>query len=266
MPTTLALSLLALLADPPQLAAAPPAPLCLPIADPGPNWWTPTRNGLSWSGAAKRSVHTDETAATLRGFWTPGREVASFEVRVAHDPSIDPDDDAVIVMVSDATGTVPELFIRFTPLLDCTAPGSCTGAGAPLAVDAISYAEASMTTSLTWSPASTSNPSTDLVVTHPWVTLVPVDGDHTWSLQFSLSLPTVAGAIEGERRIFVDAVAWDPGITSATWYEHTLTCTPSSFATDDCALPLGIADQLPVDIDFGALAQTWSAVTIGPCW
>ncbi len=262
MPRTVAFSLACLLVAAPQLAHAAD-PLCLPSVDPGPNWWTPSRKGPDWSGAVKRGVVTEQTRATLRSVWTPGRDVASFEVRVAHDPSIDPDHDAVIVMVSDASGTVPELYIRFSPLLDCVTPGSCTGAGAPLAADAIEYAEASMGISLSWSSVSPDNPDLDIVVTHPWVSLVPADGDHTWTLQFALSLPTTGGAIDGDRRIFVDALAWDPGVTSGTWYEHPLTCTSSSLITNDCALPLGISYTLPFDVGFGALAQTWSELSVG---
>ena len=199
MPRTVAFSLACLLVAAPQLAHAAD-PLCLPSVDPGPNWWTPSRKGPDWSGAVKRGVVTEQTRATLRSVWTPGRDVASFEVRVAHDPSIDPDHDAVIVMVSDASGTVPELYIRFSPLLDCVTPGSCTGAGAPLAADAIEYAEASMGISLSWSSVSPDNPDLDIVVTHPWVSLVPADGDHTWTLQFALSLPATGGAIDGDRQ------------------------------------------------------------------
>lgn len=239
-------------------ALAAPDTLCLPDAGANePAWWNPglsaTKKEARWAGALVRKHAAGTHAARVRALWSPSSERVFFELRVAGDPTLDPDHDAFVVALGDETGTTPELLIRFAPNLDCGG-GACADPGAPLDATAVTYAEATVLTSITWSPLSPTTPSGDFTVEHPWVV---VDAAGTWTLSFALHVPVdAAGDIRPDLRIYGNALAYDPGITSGTYHEHPLLCRSSSISTNDCSLAPGFT--VPDDLPVGNLEDSWS--------
>lgn len=252
----------------PALAAA--EELCLPDASPTPDWWSPglstIKREVRWNGALVRKLDAGHVHARMRAVWSPAADQAFFEFRVAGDPSLDPAHDAVLFAISDPTGSDPELFVRFDPLLDCADPTDCDRGGIPLSDAAIHYAEATTQgTSWTWSAPSETNPSAELVVEHPWIAVDTTAAGTTWTLSFALSLPTDGGGEPIARRIFADAVAYVPGPTSGTIHELPLTCTSTSMTSNDCLVFVTGLDEVPQDLPIATIPDAWARVDAGIC-
>jgi hypothetical protein len=242
--------------------------ICLPIANPHPDWWSP---GLSaqqrearWAGASVRKQVVGSRVARVRAVWSTS-DTIYVEVRVAGDVSLD-DEDAFVMAISDAAQTLPELYVEFHPLEDCPAWTDCDGAGVALDPASIAFAEGSSSgISLTWSPLSSTNPSADFTIEHPWVVTSAVGSTFTWTLSFALTVPTDGAGDFVDRLFYGNAIAYDPGIISATYYELPLWCTPSSVISNDCLMYSGASPELPGDLPWGAMLDTWSLVEAGAC-
>ncbi len=250
------------------VANASPGELCLPDADPGPSWWTsgiePERQVAQWEHALGRKLSHGASLGRMQALWSPATQLANFEFQVSGDPSLDPLEDTVIVAISDRSGTEPELFIQFLPLQDCAVATDCDDSGIALDPSAIYYSEASSVgTSYTWSPLANANPSVDLEILHPWVTVEDDGASVTWTLRFALALPVFGDEIADDRRVYGNAVQYDPGFTSGTYVEFPLACTPTSGTTNDCLMMetpgFDMIDGLPI----GIIADAWPRLASG---
>lgn len=238
-------------------AVAAPDTLCLPDAGANePAWWNPglsaTKKEARWAGALVRKHNVAGGTARLRALWSPASERLFVEVRVGGDTTIDPDHDAFVVVLGDAAAIYPELLIRFAPVAGCLG-GACAYPGAALDASAVVFSEATVLTSITWSPLSPTTPSGDFSVEHPWV----VADASGWTLSFALHVPVdAAGDVRPEQRIYADVLAYDPGFTSGTFVEHPILCTPTSVISNDCSLFPGF--EAPADLPVGILEEAWS--------
>ena len=244
--------------------------LCVPDTQQGPQWWNPALSANAkearWSGATVRTQTTGPYAASVRTIWKPALETVYFEFSVQNDRALDADD-VVLVALGDASGTLPELFIRFAPVAGCGNVGDCDGNGAALDPSAVEFSEATFGgTSITWSPMSTSNPSADFVVDHPWVVVEPVGSAFDWTFSVALQVPVDgSGEIGPDQRIYGNAVMIEPGPTSDTLFEFPLLCTPSSVTSNDCLIYAGPGADVPFDLPIGNMTDSWPVMESGGC-
>jgi hypothetical protein len=241
--------------------------VCLPTANPHPDWWSPglgaQQKEARWSGAAVRKQIVGSRSARLRSVWSS--DTIYVELRVGGDATLD-DEDAFVMAISDAAQTLPELYVEFHPLEDCPQWTDCAGAGVALDPASISYAEGSSSgSSLTWSALSSTNPSSDFTIEHPWIVTSAVGSTYSWTLSFALTVPTDGSGDFVDRLFYGNAIAYDPGFTSGTYYELPLWCSPSSLSSNDCLVYSGPSPELPADLPFGAMLDTWPLVEAGAC-
>ena len=125
-----------------------------------PEWWDPALTAAQretrWTGAA--AIYDIGSVAPPLGsgrvIWDASSQRLFFQFDVDGDPSLDYDQDIVMLTVSDPTGTEPDLYIQFRPVHDCNPWSSCSGLGAPVASSWVEYSQATVGTSVTWSPLS----------------------------------------------------------------------------------------------------------------
>ncbi|MCX4247426.1 hypothetical protein [Paraliomyxa miuraensis] len=234
-----------------------------------PEWWNPglseSQHEVRWNGA---TVRTDDDSATpelgrSRMIWDKSSRTVFFELEVNGDPSVDANQDLVLLSVANAAGTAPELFISFQPLRGCTTVSNCTGNGAALSTSAIRYSAASASgTSVTWGPLSGTNPNPAFTIDHPWVQVRPVTSGGTttynWTLRFAMQVPVESGHVRPNLRIYGNAVMYMPGPTSGTAVEMPLLCNPSSPTSNDCLMfSSGSTSSLPESLPTGNMGATW---------
>lgn len=229
-----------------------------------PEWWNPAltedQRETRWTGAA---ALTDAGSAVPelgsgRVIWDAPSQRLFFEFEVDGDPSLDANQDLVMLAVSDPTGTEPDLYMQFRPVHDCSPASACASPGVPLSTSWVEYAQADNSgTSPTWSALSTTNPSADWTVHDPWVQVdTHISGGntyHRWSLKFALEIPVDGGTGEAwpDLRVYGNSVMYMPGPTSGSAVEFPLLCEPGSPLSDDCIvysvgnapLPAGIPDE-----------------------
>lgn len=262
------LTLLAGFAAPVAPVAAAVDDVCLPDAQPAPDWWSPmlsaAKREARWKHAWVNQLDDGTHAARMRAIWSPQGDAVYVEVRVDGDPALDAEGDAFVLAITDDSQSAPQLLIRFTPVSGCANWFDCDGAGAALGASAIHYAAATMGTSLTWTALDEVNPSTDFAVAHPWV-VVERSATFSWTLSFVLEVPTDGSGDFVGRRLYGNAIAYDPGVTTGTFYELPLLCTPTSLTSNDCLLYSGPAPQLPQALPVGIIADAWPLVEAGAC-
>lgn len=248
-------------------AHAAPEAICLVEADPAPDWWTPgitaARRESRWSGADVHEQTDGTRTARLRSIWSPQWDKIYFELRVEGDVALD-DEDAFVLAISDVAQTVPELYVEIHPNEQCPHWSNCS-AGEALDASSITYAEATAgVSSLTWGDLTEDNPSSDFTIHHPWIRTARVGSSFTWTLSFAMTVPTTGGDFV-DRRIYGNAIVYDPGFTSGTYDEFPLWCTSSSVTTNDCLLYGGPSPDLPQDLPVGTMNQGWPTVEAGAC-
>ncbi len=246
-----------------------PDTACLPeVQGHGPQWWKPSSVpedvAAQFDDGAGAKADASGRLARTRLLWDPKRDRVLVRVEVTGDESIEPADDRFILALGDDTGTLPELYIGFRPLLDCADPSACEG-GVPLAADAIEYSEATVVTSVTWSALSSVDPSASFDVVHPWIDVFVDDSGpvttYDWTLTFALEVPVdPSGDIRADLRAYGSVVDHVPGPTSATEIELPMLCTPSSSTSNDCLIYGGGMEQLPLDLPT-AVADTWTELS-----
>lgn len=259
-------------------AAAAPNDACVRQAQavPGaavkhPEWWNPalseSQREVRWTGASVRT-DTQSSAPELarsRMIWDAPTRTVFFELEVNGDPSINSTQDIVMLSVANSAGTAPELFMQFQPLRNCSPVTNCTGSGAAMAPSSIQYSGATGTgTGITWSSLSSTNPSTEFTITHPWVQVREVSSGGTtsydWTLSFAMQVPVDgAGQVRPNLRLYGNAVMYVPaGFGAGTAVEFPLLCNPSSGFNNDCLMfsgPSGgaLTEALPT----GNMAALW---------
>ena len=62
-----------------------------------------------------------------------------------------------------------------------------------------------------------------------------------------------------------NAIAYWPGYSSGTYYEMPLWCESSSLSTNDCLIYSGPSPELPEDLPFWGMGDTWPLVEAGAC-
>ena len=239
-----------------------------------PEWWNPAltenQRETRWTGST--SIYDDGTAVpelgSSRMIWDKPSQKLFFQFDIDGDPSIDDEEDIVMLTVSDPTGTEPDLYIQFQPVYDCFPVSNCGGLGTSLSTSRIEYSQATVTTSVSWSPLSTTNPSTDWTVVDPWVEVESYTSGgnnvYHWTLKFALEIPVDAGTGEAwpDLRVYGNSVMYMPGITSGTAIEFPLLCEDPSTTSDDCIVYSPGNDPLPAGIPDESL-PVWSHVTTG---
>ena len=269
MPRRIALPLLVALLPASYASSAHAAPeaICLPEAAPSPDWWTPGitdgRRESRWADAVVREQTDGARTARLRSIWSPKWDKVYFEVRVQGDVSLD-DEDAFVLAITDAAQTLPELYLEFHPNEQCPHWSDCS-AGVEIDASSVLYAEATTQgTSLAWSDLTQDNPSSDFTVYHPWIRTAGFGSAFTWTLSFAMSVPTTDDDFV-DRRIYGNAIVYDPGFTSGSYDEFPLWCTSSSMTSNDCLLYAGQSPELPGDLRVGVMNETWPTVEAGSC-
>lgn len=249
-------------------AAAAPDDICVPPANPTPNWWsnlTPTKREARWSGADVRTEINGIRTARLRSVSSQQADRIYVELRVGTDLSID-DEDAFVMAISDDAQEYPELLVEFHPLEDCAVWTDCDGDGIALDPASITYTQGEPTaSSMGWSASSSVNASVDFQIEHPWIVVAKSGNKHTWTLSFVLTVPTDGAGDFAGRRIYGNAIAYDPGVTTGTYYELPVWCTSSSISSNDCLMYSGPSPQLPDALPWENMVETWSAVEAGSC-
>ena len=86
-----------------------------------------------------------------------------------------------------------------------------------------------------------------------------------WTLSFALEVPTDGSGDFVDRLFYGNAIAYDPGFTSGTYYELPLWCSPSSLSSNDCLIYSGPSPELPASLPYGAMLDTWPLVEAGTC-
>ncbi|HWB78105.1 MAG TPA: hypothetical protein VG755_24240 [Nannocystaceae bacterium] len=253
----------------PSTAAAAPDDICVPTANPHPDWWTPNmspaKREARWSGADVREATNGVRSARLRSVWSPQADTIYVEVRVSTDLSLD-DEDAFVMAISDTAQQFPELLVEFHPLEDCPVWTDCDGDGIALDAGSITYTPGEPTnTSMSWGTPSSVNASLNFQISHPWIVVTKSGNKHTWTMSFAMHVPTDGAGDFVDRRIYGNAIAYDPGVTSGTYYELPLWCTSSSITTNDCLIYSGPSPGLPGDLPWPAMQDTWSSVEAGSC-
>jgi len=240
--------------------------LCLPdVAKPGAQWWKsnakPAASKLQFAAGATLGPAGTGFSAQARTLWDPDHQRALVRVDVKDVEALDPED-AFVFAVSDATGTRPELLVRYQPLAQCPNVAACDGHGVGLTESAIEYTYATGITSLTWTPLEHENPMSDRTVTHPWIETRQQDnGKVGWTLTFAIELPTSgAGDIASNTRVFGSVVDRVHGPTSDTELEAAVLCESGSPTSDECALG-GVGEiALPGDLPI-AVGSSWALVS-----
>jgi hypothetical protein len=249
-------------------AAAAPDDICVPTANPTPDWWSPhlgaAKREARWAGADVREETNGLRSARLRSVWSPSSDKLYVEVRVTTDLSLD-DEDAFVMAISDETQSYPELLVEFHPLEDCPVWTDCDGLGIALDPASITYREGSVVSSLSWTPASSTNPSTDFTIHHPWISVTKTGNKHTWTMSFAMQVPTDGAGDFVDRRIYGNAIAYDPGYTSGTYYEMPVWCTSASLTSDTCLIYSGPDPELPDDLPWLGMVDSWPSVEAGSC-
>lgn len=250
-------------------AAAARDDVCVPTVHPTPDWWSPnisaTKREARWSGADVREESDGTRSARLRSVWSPQADTIYIEVRVSTDLSLD-DEDAFLMAISDDVQQYPQLFVELHPLEDCAVWTDCDGEGIALDPDAITYTPGAPTnTSMGWGPSSSVNASLDFQISHPWIVVTKIGNKHTWTLSFAMHVPTDGAGDFVDRLIYGNAIAYDPGVTTGTYYELPLWCTPSSPTSNDCLVYSGPSPQLPNALPWEGMVDTWSSVEAGSC-
>lgn len=250
-------------------AAAAADEICVPDAHPAPDWWSPNisagRREARWSGADIRQQTDGSHTARLRSVWSPQADTIYVEVRVEGDASLD-DEDSFIFAISDDAQDTPELLVEFHPLEDCPTWTDCDGAGIAISPLAITYTQGEPTaSSMGWSTPSHKNTSPSFAVRHPWIVAAESGGTYTWTMSFAMSAPTDAGGDFAARRIYGNAIAYEPGVTTGTYYELPVWCTSSSPTSNDCLIYSGPSPELPNDLPYVGMDDTWALVEAGSC-
>ena len=250
-------------------AAAAPDEICVPTANPHPDWWspniTPAKREARWSGADVREETNGSRSARLRSVWSPQADTIYVEVRVSTDLSLD-DEDAFVMAISDEVQMYPELLVELHPLEDCAVWTDCDGDGIALDPDSITYTPGEPTiSSMGWGTPSSVNASLDFQIDHPWIVVTKFGNKHTWTLSFAMHVPTDGAGDFVDRLIYGNAIAYDPGITTGTYYELPLLCTSSSISSNDCLLYSGPSQGVPEDLPWENMVDTWSSVEAGSC-
>ncbi len=234
-----------------------------------PQWWdlslTTAQRETRWTGAT--AVYDQGSVSpnlgSARSVWDKPSERLFFEFVVNADPQVDADEDIVIVVVSDPTGTVPDLYIQFQPLGDCSPISNCQGKGTDIPAAQIQYSQAFDTgTGVGWGPLTPNNPSNLWTVEHPWVELRPISGKFKWTLKFALEIPTAieTGEAWPNVRTYANAIMHMDTGTSGIAVELPLLCEPA-LGTNDClAVSPGAVTPLPESLPMPA---RWSHVTTG---
>lgn len=250
-----------------SLAHANPDQICVPEpSNAAPMWWNvnlgPNQKESRWSNAAVRTLVSGDAHGRLRTVWSPDAQTVYVEMRVEGDPSLDPEEDQVLVALGNKTGTLPELFIRFAPVAGCEDPADCAGAGAALPAGAVLFSQVeSSWISLNWGPLSETQPAGNYAIAHPWIVVEEVGDSFTWTLSFALTVPvTAAGEIRKNLRIYGNAVMYDPGPISGTYRELPLLCTSSSPISNDCLVAFSLGTDLPGDLPWPNMDDTWSVL------
>ncbi len=248
------------------LAHAAPDQLCLPqTANPTPAWWNPglgpNQKESRWSNALVRTRTIAPAGGRLRALWSPAEETVYLEFRVEGDTSLDPVEDVVLLALGDEDGLHPELFIRVSPVAAC-AGGACAGAGAAVEPSSIEYAEATAgPISLTWGPLTGTPPASPFTLSHPWIVVEELSDGFTWTFSVAMTLPvTGSGHIRPLQRIYGNVVAYAQGPTSGTTRELTLLCKSSSPISDDCKIDPNFNTDLPGDLPWLNMDDTWSVL------
>ncbi|MEX1362825.1 MAG: hypothetical protein AB1Z98_06845, partial [Nannocystaceae bacterium] len=261
----------------PSAFASSPGDVCVRQAKavPGaavkhPQWWNPSlsesQREVKWTGATTRT-EGDQAAPELartRMIWDQPSHRVFFEFEVTADPSIDTDQDLVVLALSNASGDAPELFIQFQPLRGCSTVANCDEGGAALGAASINYSRATGSgTSVAWTPLSTTNPSTDFVVHEPWVQVRQVGSGssttYNWRLKLALEVPTASGSgeIRPDLHVYGNAMMFMPGITAGTVAQFPMLCNPTGSTSNDCIMVSGPSGTLPEDLPLGTNLSTW---------
>jgi hypothetical protein len=269
LPILLTCPLFLAFATPAQADFAFANDICLPAANPHPDWWSPglgaQQRESRWAGASVRKESVGSRAARLRSVWSPGSDTMYVEIVVGGDPTLD-DEDAFVFSISDAAQTLPELYVEFHPLEDCPDVTDCDAGGVALDPESIAYAEATPTaSSMTWSALSSTNPSSDFEIEHPWIVTTAVGSTYTWTLSFAMTVPTDGSGDFVDRLMYGNAIAYWPGYTSGTYYELPLWCESSSLSSNNCLMYSGESPELPEDLPFWPMLDTWPLVEAGAC-
>lgn len=248
-------------------AHAVPDEICLPEADPTPDWWSPGLGALRresrWVGADVREETNGTRNTRLRSMWSADYDKIFVEVRVQGDNSLD-EEDAFIMAISDAAAELPELYIEMHPNTQCPVWGDCS-AGVELDASSILYAAADPSPiAMDWDPLTEINPSVDFEIQHPWIRTTRTGSTYTWTLSFAMTVPTTDGDFM-DRRIYGNAVAYDPGVISGTYYEMPVWCTSASPISDTCLVYSFGHDTLPEDMDIYVMNDSWPLVEAGAC-
>jgi hypothetical protein len=242
--------------------------VCLPEVNPHPDWWSPgltaQQREARWAGASVRKEVVGSRIARVRAVWSQS-DTIYVEVRVSGDPTLD-DEDAFVMAISDAAQTLPELYVELHPLADCPVWTDCDGAGIAVDSESIAYAEATNSgISIDWSELSSANPSSEFEIDHPWIVASSVGSTYTWTLSFALTVPTDVAGDFADRLFYGNAIAYDPGIISGTYYELPLWCERSSPISNNCLIYSGYQPELPEDLPHWPMLQTWPLVEAGAC-
>ena len=240
-----------------------------------PEWWNPalsaSQRETRWTGAT--SIYDVGSVAPNLGsgrvIWDEPSQRLFFQLEVDGDPTIDDDEDIVMLAVSDPTGTAPDLYVQFQPLRNCSPVSNCTGLGAAVSSSSVQYSQATGGTSITWSTLSTTNPSSQWTVHHPWVEVRPLGSGsaapYRWTLRFALEIPVEVATGEAwpNLRTYGNAVMYMQGPTSGTAVELPLLCDPSSPTSNDCLVFSSGITPLPAGLPVSNMGTVWSHVTTG---
>lgn len=251
-------------------ADSPPPTLCVPaIEDDHAQWWNPEVDvetvEAEFNAGAGLGVADGTRSAVTRMLWDPGEELLMVRVAMTGDESVEPADDRFVLVVSDEDGEIPELFIEFRPLLGCGDPEECE-AGRGVSDDAIQYAEATVVTSLSWSPLSDVNPSTDFEIYKPWIEVEIDDSGpitlYHWTLSFALQVPVDGnGDIRPDLHVYGTVLDYVPGPTSDTIVELPTLCESSSPTSNDCLIEGGThPTDYPDGFPYYTVEQSWPLV------
>lgn len=203
------LPLLSTLAVVPTAAAAP-SDICVRQAEgvayshKPPDWWS---SGLSssqrevrWVGATSRASGQGATGhplARARMIWDRASKQVFFELEANDDQTLDPGVDLVKIVLSDGSGTAPELFLQFDPLSVCTS-APCSKELGSSAVSHAWYTSA-------WGNLEPGGPSSQgFGIDKPWVNVsqASATSPYDWTLSFKLTVPHTNGNIRPNLRIY----------------------------------------------------------------
>ena len=239
-----------------------------------PEWWnpslTPSQRETRWTGAT--SVYDEGSVtpslASGRAIWDAPSERMFFEFVINADPEIHPDDDMLVMVVSDPTGTIPGLYMQFQPLLSCDPDNpsdNCWGLGEPIPASQIKYSLANDTgADIEWNPAepAAGNPSTEWTVEHPWIELRKIGENFRWTVKFALEVPTdtESGQAWPNLKLYASGIMVVPSGTGPFAVQFPLMCSPTPGTNDCLTVSSGELEPLPESVP---LVSLWSDVTTG---